>query len=338
MKLTIAIPTYNRNEILKNHIGFLLPQITDECKLLIIDNCSGISVQETLGDLIAGYPSVDFKIVRNKMNIGGNANIVRCFELCDTEWIWVLGDDDVPEPKAIETILRNIHSNHDTTNFNYYSPDRYHPVRNMTFVSHGLDDYLAKMDSFNESIFISTNIYRRPDVINSIAYAILFQYSCAPQFVILVMSLRADKECIFSKEVIVKNNSENTPKTELGTPLSVALGLHVLLTLPVSYETKMLIRKKVLIASLKNWIKLESIVYSLLMEWKATKESRNIRYKYHLIWRYFLSFHPGIWYKTKCLMYGFFIQFPALGVKMLMFALSLAKMEDRKEAGSQRDF
>jgi GT2 family glycosyltransferase len=39
MDLTIAIPTYNRNELLLRHLAHLLPQLNERCRLLILDNC-----------------------------------------------------------------------------------------------------------------------------------------------------------------------------------------------------------------------------------------------------------------------------------------------------------
>ena len=50
--ITIAIPTYNRNRTLKENLRLLLPQLTDRCRLLIIDNCSDTPVAETLADLL----------------------------------------------------------------------------------------------------------------------------------------------------------------------------------------------------------------------------------------------------------------------------------------------
>jgi abequosyltransferase len=82
--LTIAIPTYNRSEQIKATISLLLPQLTPECFLLIIDNHSDVPVSESLAALLATLPQSQYSIVRNRVNIGGNANIVRCFELCDT--------------------------------------------------------------------------------------------------------------------------------------------------------------------------------------------------------------------------------------------------------------
>jgi hypothetical protein len=53
------------------------------------------------------YPHIDAQLVRNKFNIGANANILRCLELVRNPWVWILGDDDLPLPNAIETILEH---------------------------------------------------------------------------------------------------------------------------------------------------------------------------------------------------------------------------------------
>lgn len=107
MILTVAIPTYDRNAILRKHLALLMPQLTPDCELLIIDNCSPTPVIETIGDLLDSYPEVNARVERNRVNIGAGANLLRCIERCETEWIWVLSDDDLPKPDAIETILKN---------------------------------------------------------------------------------------------------------------------------------------------------------------------------------------------------------------------------------------
>ena len=57
MRLTVAIPTYNRNATLKATLEHLLPQWNERCKLLILDNHSDVPVEETLRDLLAAYPT-----------------------------------------------------------------------------------------------------------------------------------------------------------------------------------------------------------------------------------------------------------------------------------------
>ena len=119
MKLTIAIPTYNRNDILEQNIGLLLPQLNSDCKLLIIDNHSSIPVEETLNPYILKFPHVSIEVIRNRVNVGGNANVLRCIEFCETEYLWILSDDDPVLNNAVETIFKYIHGTqvYDFVNF-----------------------------------------------------------------------------------------------------------------------------------------------------------------------------------------------------------------------------
>lgn len=54
------------------------------------------------------FPGVQCRVVRKRANIGANANVLRCFELCETEWIWILGDDDHGLPGAVDKILAHL--------------------------------------------------------------------------------------------------------------------------------------------------------------------------------------------------------------------------------------
>lgn len=99
--LTIAIPTYNRPDKVKNQVLSLIPQINAEVNLIIIDNHSDIETSS----LFSEYALPDnVKFIRNKFNIGADANIAKCFELCDTPWLWTLSDDDILTNDAVITV------------------------------------------------------------------------------------------------------------------------------------------------------------------------------------------------------------------------------------------
>lgn len=118
--LTIAIPTYNRPDELARTLSVILPQLKndDRVYLLIIDNHSKKSASAVLESLSMEVPEGQIQVLRNNINIGGNANIMRCFEMCETEWIWVLGDDDAPSPDALKVILRDVQMGH---SFGFYA-------------------------------------------------------------------------------------------------------------------------------------------------------------------------------------------------------------------------
>jgi glycosyltransferase involved in cell wall biosynthesis len=109
IRLSIVIPTSNRPKDIVERVGELLPQLVQGVDLLIIDNCSPVVVETLISE---NFPDTLGKIthIRNAVNIGGNANICRCFEVGDSDWIWLLGDDDSVKPDAIKMILAEIAS------------------------------------------------------------------------------------------------------------------------------------------------------------------------------------------------------------------------------------
>ena len=187
MQLTIAIPTYNRNEILKRNLATLLPQLTPDCELLIIDNHSDVPVQEGIGDLVAQYPSVQCRIVRNRFNIGGNANIMRCFELANAEWLWVLSDDDPPKREAVVNILDEVRQPSDAISINFANSRI--PRLGGAVYAHTLDEVLATMNRVNSLLFISTNVYRREALMRFAKWGYHHCYSMSPHLAMLFLAL-----------------------------------------------------------------------------------------------------------------------------------------------------
>jgi glycosyltransferase involved in cell wall biosynthesis len=210
MSLTIAIPTYNRNTILKNNLSFLLPQINPECKILILDNSSDIPVIDSINDLLKNYPEIDIKVVRNKYNIGLTGNILRCFELCETPWLWILGDDDQVKDGALTQISNDIKKYNDE-HFISYAWDEPSFKRNKDIITKGIDDLIDSFESIGVILFISTSIYNVTKMSNKMSYGNFFQTTYAPHLVILFMSLKDNGKCVLSCNQIVINKSEETP-------------------------------------------------------------------------------------------------------------------------------
>ena len=48
MKLSIIIPTYNVKDYIDECLESLLPQLTDECELIIVDDCSTDGTKEKI--------------------------------------------------------------------------------------------------------------------------------------------------------------------------------------------------------------------------------------------------------------------------------------------------
>src|SRR6478752_9952102 len=101
--LTVAIPTFDRPLRVCERIRELLPQLNGSVKLLIIDNNSPDDVENYVRIAFPDLPeNVHFR--RNRSNVGLAGNICRCIEYAESEWVWLLGDDDQVMPDAIAAI------------------------------------------------------------------------------------------------------------------------------------------------------------------------------------------------------------------------------------------
>lgn len=242
MKLTIAIPTYNRNEILKAKLVKLLPQVTDACRIIIFDNCSDIPVEDTLTDLLKRYSDIDISIVRNRYNIGMTANILKCFEQCPDPWLWVLGDDDEVTDGAVAMILSDIEIKKDLHFITYaWDPDSF--KREQEVITTGIDQFLETFETFGCVLFLSTSVYNMNKVSDSMSFAHFFQTSYAPHLVMLFMSLGDEGRCAYSNKQIVTNKSEDTPP-ELRWDQIFIYQITILLRLPLKPHTIAKLKKR----------------------------------------------------------------------------------------------
>lgn len=277
MKLTIAIPTYNRNEILKKNLELLLPQLTSECKLLIIDNCSQVPVEETIKTILEKCPNANFQIVRNRYNIGLTANILRCFELCVDPWLWILGDDDVVKEGAVEQILADIDKYKEFTFINY-AWDELSFSRKQNIITKGIDNFLDAFESIGIILFISSSIYNIKKVIQNLSFGYFFQTTYAPHLSMLLLSLGEEGYCLLSREQIVTNNGFNTSPMERWDQLFI-YQITILLRLPLKGISIDKLKKK--LTQLTRVWTISHLVYSLVYMGYAEKSTQrsNILYK-----------------------------------------------------------
>lgn len=242
MKLTIAIPTYNRNEILYKNIEKLLPQMTDECRVVIFDNCSDVPVKDTIKDLVEANSHIDISIVRNRYNIGMTANILKCFEECPDPWLWVLGDDDEVTDDAVTSILSDIDMKREL-HFITYAWDADSFKRGREVITTGIDQFLETFETFGAVLFLSTSVYNMNKVVDSMSFAHFFQTSYAPHLVMLFMSLGDEGRCAYSNNQIVVNKGEETPR-ELRWDQIFIYQITILLRLPLKPRTIVKLKKR----------------------------------------------------------------------------------------------
>lgn len=101
-KVTIAIPTYNRSELLKISLKSVLGQDYSDFQVLVLDNASTDDTEAVVRSF------VDSRIIyaRSETNIGAFRNWNRAIEITSSPYLSILSDDDTLLPSFIrESIL-----------------------------------------------------------------------------------------------------------------------------------------------------------------------------------------------------------------------------------------
>lgn len=100
--LTIAIPTYNRAGHVEARLREIIPQLTEGMCLHVFDNCS----TDNTAEVVASFKHPALRYSCSRQNMGMCRNICRGLEEAETEWVWILGDDDPITPNAVSVALR----------------------------------------------------------------------------------------------------------------------------------------------------------------------------------------------------------------------------------------
>lgn len=237
--LTIAIPTFDRNEVLAQTVATLLPQMRPGVKLVIRDNASPRPVSQTLAAMVSGR--ADVEVISNPWNVGGNANMLRCLEHCDSEWLWVLGDDDLPDADAVTRILSDVAAAPEAlTAFNYRSElyDRREALELC-----GAEDFLDRMDSLSNVLFLSASVVRAPRLQPHLRLAYAYAYSNMPHVVALLLALGEQGRVRLSTAHIA--SWVEAPAGSAWSVINAALAFPTVLDLPLPHRQRLLLARQV---------------------------------------------------------------------------------------------
>lgn len=105
VRLTIATACYNLNEVyLRAHIERILPQLTDETELILIDDCSTNNTGEVCRDCVRSNDRVRY--IRMDKNGGLSSVRNRSIEEAQGEWVFFADGDDLLSAYFVKTALR----------------------------------------------------------------------------------------------------------------------------------------------------------------------------------------------------------------------------------------
>jgi glycosyltransferase involved in cell wall biosynthesis len=185
---------------LLNTLQHLLPQLDEQCEVLILDNASDTPVEDFLNE---NLPQKDagpfaFRVIRNGANIGACANILRCIEMSTGEWTWTLGDDDVPFKDTIAKIMSQLKGfNGIFLSFSH----RWAKVKDE--MGNGREAFVMSSMMYNSIGFISNNIFRSTNFKKVLFYGMNSLQTMFPHIVIIFKALRPCDEWKLSSNEIV---------------------------------------------------------------------------------------------------------------------------------------
>lgn len=101
LPLSIAIPTWNRRELLARAIDSVLQDPSDGFELIVSDNASDDGTEE----LLCALTDPRVRVFRHEKNVGMRANWRHCVDMARGSRILILSDDDYVAPRFAEAVL-----------------------------------------------------------------------------------------------------------------------------------------------------------------------------------------------------------------------------------------
>ncbi len=103
IRLSVCIPTANRARFVAKAVESVIAEGRDDVDIVVSDNASRDDTEQVVRGLASRHPRITY--FRQPENRGFDPNYLKVIELARGEWVWVLGDDDWLEPRAIERVL-----------------------------------------------------------------------------------------------------------------------------------------------------------------------------------------------------------------------------------------
>lgn len=245
--LTIAIPTYNRVNHLIDNIDTILVQLNADCRLLIIDNHSSYILDDKISEILEVYlnKGLDIRVIRNNVNVGLFGNILKCFELCETKWLYIIGDDDRMTENGMSIILSDIKQFSDFINISYqWLPENRWSLERPKITT-GAINYMESIESIHHVMFLSSNIYNVDKLNKFLSQGNYYQLTAAPHLVLLLLGLNdlESEKVYLSDKIVVQNfNSEVEEENKWNKP-DFFRNIKLFLDLPIHQNNKKVLFK-----------------------------------------------------------------------------------------------
>lgn len=111
MQLTISVPTYDRPDLLRKTLESIARQITmgeGTVGIFVADDHPSGKNREVVEAIKQRHPSITIDYMHNAQNLGIDENIKNCIVSPQSQFVWLLGEDDIILDGAIDKVMRII--------------------------------------------------------------------------------------------------------------------------------------------------------------------------------------------------------------------------------------
>lgn len=264
-KLTIAIPTYNREEFLKQCLDSIKNQTFTEYKVLVFDNCSNYDVF----NLVDKYGE-KFEVIKNQNNIGNLGNFDKIFSYpFDTPYVMVLHDDDTVYPCYVKKAVLQLEMNDDIVwigGIAHFVKDysKMFSFKNNKFHWEKCNqDNLLKYILRNYNIVFDSLIYKKEAVKSISKHQEIYDKWCDRPYIIDLIN---NKKILITKNPVINYRIHKNQDSQSNTDEKLEYWWNLL----KFYESKS-VNNKSLRVVFKKWA-MSSIILSLMNFTKSKKE------------------------------------------------------------------
>ncbi len=109
--LTIAIPTFNRSELLDKQLTWLAQAVKgfeSDCEIFISDNCSTDNTEVVVKNWQKTLNNITIRYRKNPKNIGLMRNFAACTQVAKSEYVWVIADDHHIQNRTLAYVVQNL--------------------------------------------------------------------------------------------------------------------------------------------------------------------------------------------------------------------------------------
>jgi abequosyltransferase len=105
-RLSICIATYNRADYIGETLESIIPQITDEVEIVVVDGASTDDTRNVVKHYVDVCKQINY--IQLPVKGGVDQDFCKAVELAKGEYCWLFPDDDLLKPDAVSTVLSEI--------------------------------------------------------------------------------------------------------------------------------------------------------------------------------------------------------------------------------------